>query len=380
MNLLIINDCGVFGSGTEIRIRLLVEELLKSKIFNEIHILEHELSETAFGGVFVHRCGTKNSGIVTRRIIKECDISIVQVHNLSAISTRPIVAAKKLNKPVIFFLHDYWPFCGRRYMFSKWGSVCKTAGPFNCVRCIGIKSFFNTLRNKKHLNLCDVGIAPSNFCIERYEQHNILKNKWVKVLPWIDGSFTSRIKNVKREKNVILFVGPLTKPKGAQLIARALKHIKKSIPEIKLRYVGCAQERDNPDRKKIEKILIEDSVIDNAEFLGEKSAAELKKEYAKAAVYVCCPLWNEVFGQTWAQALCCRTPVVATNVGSIPELASVKTVKPDCLDLANAILNLINKENNQNVNKTHWPTASDVLERIKNVYFELGVRYDYKNE
>ena len=341
-NLLLINDHGLVGGGAERRIQLLIKELIKRKFFREIHILQHEIAETLASDVPFHTCSTKNSGIITKNIIQQHAIDLVQVHHLAAISTRPIIAAKQLHKSVIFFAHDYWPICGRRSFYSKWDFLCKKAYFPKCVTCIGLKPYLNIVRNKKHLNLCDLGIAPSQFCIDRYENHKVLKGKWIKVMPWIDTTLfnTKGLETIKQEKNIILYVGPLTKVKGAYLLAEALKFIQKEISSVILRYVGSGQEKESQDRMQIEQILTTDDTLKQVEFLGKKSPAELKYEYARATVFVCCPLLAEMFGQTWAQALACGTPVIATNVGSIPELLQNRgtVVDPDPKILSQAII------------------------------------------
>lgn len=346
MRILIINDCGISGGGAEIRIRLLIESLLRTKFFDQIHLLEHETSNSKIDGVFVQHCNAKNSGFVTDEIIKNHCIDIVQVHNLAAISTKPIIAAKKNSKPVIFCVHDYWPFCGRRDMYSKQNKVCDCAYFSKCIKCIGLKSYLHILRTRGHLNLCNFGIAPSKFTIAMYEKHNILNGKWVQVSPWIDSQVFnySRVKHIRKNKNLLLFVGPLSRSKGAYLIVEALRRVKESIPDIKLRFIGGGQEPGSRDRVKMEEFLIENDLFGNVEFSGSRTANELAVEYAKASVYICCPLWPEVFGQTWAQAQACGAKVVVTRVGSIPELCSNNCVEPNTEAIAESVIQAINSK------------------------------------
>ena len=371
MKILIVNDCGLRGSGAEIRIRLLVEELLKRQTYSEIHVLEHETSSTKFQGVTIHRCSTQNSGFVTAHIIKKNSIDLVQVHNLASISTRPIIAAKKLKKPVLFFLHDYWPLCGRRYLYSKWNTSCSETQAFKCMRCIGIPSYIHVLRTRKDLNKCDVGIAPSTFCKELYEHHGLLRGKWQVVTPWIDKIFNLPLKKeVNREQNRILFVGPLSKAKGAYLLAEAFAEVKKVFPETKLYYVGYGQEKTNQERTQLEQLFQDTGILHAVSFLGEKTSEQLKEEYARAGVYVCCPLWPEVFGQTWAQALACGAPVVATNVGSIPELSSsVVIVNSTPISLAQGIIQVLKEQKREK--RQSWLEVQNVIGTLEKIYQEF---------
>ncbi len=360
MKLLIVNDYGIKGAGTENRIILLINELIKHKYFSEIHLLEHEDSNSPQTvGVILHKCNTKNSKGVTKKIIKENNIDIVQIHNLAKISVRPIQAAKKLNVPVIFSAHDYWAFCGRRNLMFKNKKICLGPNLLKCSSCIGLKSYINTFINKYWLNKCDIGIAPSKFVINLYEKNKILNNKWIKILPWIDLEKFYKMKNISKDKHSILFVGPLSHAKGAYLIIDAFKIVSKIVPESKLIFVGSGQEKNNPDRIKIEQILSQNKLLDRVNFLGYKNSDELRYLFNTTSVYICCPIWPEVFGQTWAQAIACGCPVITTNTGSIPELINaeqyVSNLNPK--DLAEKIIKVIKEDN--------YPSIVDLETNVK---------------
>ena len=153
------------------------------------------------------------------------------------------------------------------------------------------------------LNYCDVGIAPSTFVKNIYSDHNILRNKWIIIPPWIYPLlFPFHLSSTL--KNTLLFVGPLIPAKGIDLLIDALLIVERKIPFLTLHICGPGQEITSADKKRIDQKIValhSTSVI----FLGMKPLSELAKEYYTATISITCPLWPEVFGQTWAQSLSC---------------------------------------------------------------------------
>jgi len=97
-------------------------------------------------------------------------------------------------------------------------------------------------------------------------------------------------------------------------------------------------------------------------FTGYVSGDDLKPLYENAEIFVM-PSLYEGFGQTIVEAMACRTPVLAGNVSSIPEVTggSALLVDPhDTEGIANAIQNLVESDE---LRKT---LAEKGFERAKN--------------
>ena len=73
------------------------------------------------------------------------------------------------------------------------------------------------------------------------------------------------------------------------------------------------------DRNEAVKLAKNLNISDNVIFAGFVDDETLKKLYSLSDVYVC-PSRLEGFGLTVIEAMAAKIPVVATNVGSIPEL------------------------------------------------------------
>jgi glycosyltransferase involved in cell wall biosynthesis len=102
-------------------------------------------------------------------------------------------------------------------------------------------------------------------------------------------------------------------------------------------------------------------IIPNVEILGPLGIDDLTKEYLSSSITII-PSRNEAFGIVIAEALCCGSPVVATNVGGIPEVIKiaqtnlsvkekeifgkwVTLVEPTVESLSNGISHIMNNKN-----------------------------------
>lgn len=118
-------------------------------------------------------------------------------------------------------------------------------------------------------------------------------------------------------KPYALFVGRITRQKGIRHFLAAAEHLDPSA-----QVVLCAAAPDTPELAK----EVEDWVArlqarrGNVVWVREAVAVkDLPSIYAGAAVF-CCPSIYEPFGITNLESMACRTPVVATRTGGIPEI------------------------------------------------------------
>ncbi len=345
MNLLIINDYGLFGGGTETRIHLFVEELLKQKVVEEIHILQkfpsnNDENKQDGRSLFFHTLNDSSayaSYCYTKKIIKEHNISLVQAHNLLAIKPYVLLAAKHAGIPVVWWAHDYWLLCAKRSFIDPYNAskeeLCNKAAKKDCSRCMGLKTRMKYAFWKRIMNYTvDRAIAPAQILQDIHEHNNILRGKWSVVVPWIDSDFfrsdamlKERKKRQKQEKSkegdkhTILFVGSLIEFKGAWVAAKAMEIICAAYPDTKLLFVGGEQEKEGKYRKQIEEICQRDGTSNAVVFLGKKTKEEIRELQRNAAIYLCPTVCMESFGLNWAEAMAAGIPIVASAIGSIPE-------------------------------------------------------------
>ncbi len=151
---------------------------------------------------------------------------------------------------------------------------------------------------------------------------------------------------------IVLFVGSLVRQKGVDVLLRAFRRVKERIPKARLVIVG-----DGQQRAKLEKMCKKMGLKD-VHFEGTKS--ELSGYYSKAKV-LALPSRAEGFGLVALEAMAHGTPVVASEVGGIPEVvADGETgflVKPEDADaLAEALTEVLR-------NRKLWERLSSASRR-----------------
>ena len=127
----------------------------------------------------------------------------------------------------------------------------------------------------------------------------------------------------------ILFVGRDWKRKGGPELVKAFKAILKVHPDAKLTIVGCSPKHDVP----------------NCNVVGEIPLNQVSEYYKNGSIF-CMPTKHEPFGIVFIEAMSHKLPIVATNIGAIPDFVKEGDngylVKPGNIDqLAKALVDLL---------------------------------------
>ncbi len=153
-------------------------------------------------------------------------------------------------------------------------------------------------------------------------------------------------------KNLILFVGRITKAKGLSILFKALSDVKeKSKKNIKLVVIGgdvsgiMHSEEEKKEKEKLKKMIKTLNLEDNVEFLGPVEREKLPFYYSLADICVI-PSLYETFGLVAVEAMSCGAPVVASRVGGLKHTvkegySGLHFVPGRADSLAKALLNLL---------------------------------------
>ncbi|MFC1614273.1 glycosyltransferase [Gemmatimonadota bacterium] len=121
---------------------------------------------------------------------------------------------------------------------------------------------------------------------------------------------------------IILYVGNLIETKGLGDLIKALEIIQTGddpLPKFKLLLVGPG----TGYKKTMEQMISECGLEERVVFLGPRPHEDIPALMRAADVF-CLPSWREGWPCSVVEAMACGVPVVATEVGGIPELVNDK--------------------------------------------------------
>jgi glycosyltransferase involved in cell wall biosynthesis len=212
-----------------------------------------------------------------------------------------------------------------------------------------------TLSNGLRDRVLDLGISPKKVVV----QHN-----------GVDGSrFTIKERrearqelNLDRDGSLIVFVGNLAFEKGPDVLLEAFRVLGST--HLRLTYVG-----DGTLRTQLQREVGHLGMADRITFAGRRSPEEIATWMAAADV-LCLSSRREGCPNVILEALACGRPVVATNVGGVPELLNQRNgiiVPPENPDaLARALLAAVQQqwhptELRSSVESLSWDAFSKVF-------------------
>jgi glycosyltransferase involved in cell wall biosynthesis len=213
--------------------------------------------------------------------IKCCDYDIIHVHSYYLLMYDLIALIRKLNnKPLIAHYHG--------------GDPSLLRFPFRILK-------------RLTLQLADKVIATNKTERQRLIKYWKLPREKVVYIPnGVDINLFKPLNNVKKEDNIVLFVGNLVPGKGLELLISAFIKCKQYIKDLKLWIVG-----DGYLKPELEGIIKTLGLSNDVKFFGRTNHEKLSYIYNKATVTVL-PSKRESFGLVLVESMACGTPVIAT--------------------------------------------------------------------
>jgi L-malate glycosyltransferase len=175
-----------------------------------------------------------------------------------------------------------------------------------------------------------------------------IKNKEIEVIPnGIDTSlFKPSMPLFKKERFTILFVGRLSKEKGAEYLIKACSRLNF---DYKLIILG-----DGPEYKKTIKLIKKEKVEKKTKVIKFIKHQLIPKIYCSADVLVV-PSLAEPFGFVTLEALACNIPVIGTDIGGMKDIINDKVgikVRPKNVDdLTKSIIRIKDDDFRKNLTK-----------------------------
>jgi glycosyltransferase involved in cell wall biosynthesis len=313
--------------GGEERSVAAIRELLLAR-GHEVELLERSSSELTGGG------GRARAGLAMLRggdspaevaaAVEHSGATVVHAHNLHPLlGPRALAAARRTGARVVVHLHNYRLFCAIAIAYRD-GDVCTRCHGRNTVpglrlRCRGgiaepaIYAAALSLHQRRTLSLADRFVVPSRAAVTRLasfgmpiERIDVLHN----FLPARELAGESRA----HEGGYGLFAGRLAEEKG---VDTAVEAARRSGVELVVAGTG-------PDEGRLRKLAAGAPV----RFAGRLSGDELARVRREAAFAVVPSRWDEPCPYAAIEAMGAGLPVLAADVGGLPELVGTDVTLP----------------------------------------------------
>ena len=259
------------------------------------------------------------------KYLEEIKPDIASIHNVQYhLSYSVVEACKKLDIPMVLYLHDPRIFCpGGTLSYDENycnDEHCIKGNSLNCVlkKCkdgnikgstlVALNTLFT--RQLKIFEKVEAVICPSVALSELAVRAGVQEEKINVINHFID---TQKFDITPSYENqgYFLYVGRLDREKGVHYLIQAMKNLPS---DVKLHIVGKGYEMENLQN------LARELGLDNVVFKGYLSGAELNAEYQGCIATILPCNWFEVFGRTILESFLHGKPVIASNIAAIPEI------------------------------------------------------------
>lgn len=265
------------------------------------------------------------------QFLLDLDVDLVHFHHFMGFSALSLDICKRKNIPTIMTIHDTWLLCEQIHFIMADGTFCKN-GPETvekCVQCFLARypNFLkkggevSTLANiftvrlqflKKAFNQIDTIIAPSKFIRNVFFTHGFINSNVIDSPLGIPTFPIVPRKHDKRNYIRFCFLGNINFTKGLDILISAFNSIDNK--KVKLNLYGKII-----DTIYFKQIMGGKKKNVRIKYHGKYKPKDLPKILAQTDVAVC-PSRSENYPTVIRECLHSKIPVIAANVGGIPEI------------------------------------------------------------
>jgi len=288
-------------------------------------------------------------------IVRNSDIINLHWINEGFFSFNTLNQLAKLKKPIVWTLHDMWSFTGGCHYSLGCEKFKRECYECPSLKFKGMNDFSKKIFNKKLKIYQDLNIniiTCSKWLSEQTRLSRVFQNRRIEVIPNtlktdiykpLDRFLVFNDLELDKDKKYILF-GTMTlkdKRKGLDLFIESINLLVKKDPsilnKIELLIMGSG--------KKMSKFNLPLKI----RFLGRLGNEKQLAKFYNAGVLFVAPSREDNLPNTVMESLSCGTPVVAFNIGGIPDMIDHKIngylAQPfNAEELADGILWVLNQQ------------------------------------
>jgi glycosyltransferase involved in cell wall biosynthesis len=265
----------------------------------------------------------RRSARIVERAIREFEPDLVHVHNIFFTASPSVIrVAANRGLPVVLTLHNYRLICANALLLRD-NEVCNLCVQkvfpldgirYKCYRGSAVETGLVTAVTGWHKLIrtwqkkVDAYITLTGFALSRFRDSSMAPvQDRLRLLP--NFIFDPGPGEPPGErKDFFLFVGRLSREKGAHTLLEAFARL----PESKLVIIG-----DGPERERMEEV---GRSSPNIVFAGRKGKAEVLQAMKECKALLFPSIWYEGLPFTIIEAFAVGTPVFASAIGAMQEL------------------------------------------------------------
>ena len=245
--------------------------------------------------------------------VLEKGFDVIHYHNISLFGPKVLEYGMGIK---LYTMHEYWLVCPTHVLFRYNRAACIRPHCFTCSltykrppqwwRYLGLLE-----ATVKHV---DAFITPSRFSRDKHQEMGfkvpIVHLPFFVPAEEVGSPADGRPFSEAPEEPYFLFVGRLEKLKGLQTLIPVFRHYHKA--QLVIAGAGSYE----PELRRLAE------GIGNIRFLGYQTDRQLQALYRQAVAVIVPSLCYEIFPLVVIESLRQRTPVIARNLGGMPEIIS----------------------------------------------------------
>lgn len=261
-----------------------------------------------------------------KKLLYECSPDIVHFHNIYAFGPSIIETCCDLHIPSVMTLHDYNFICYKNVFMTDHHAICEKKElecrycferPFHkgegCVTLLERNRFY-----MQYLNLPQLVISPSHYLMERFIDCGLPHDKAVVINNGIDLSRFKHMKKSVSRKIRFGFIGQIIEHKGVDKVLYSVSLLEpKERRKASFVIAGFGDKMYGDLCKRLSREL---GVSDIVKFIGRVDNKDIPRLLNQIDALLVPSLWPENSPVSIMEALASGTPVLASDIGGIPEL------------------------------------------------------------
>ena len=202
--------------------------------------------------------------------------------------------------PHVYTLHDY-------QLISRWSSLFRVGKPISQFNFLD-RIYMSYMQ--KISSSVDAVISPSKFLVDYHSKSGFFINSKKYVVP-IGIKLHNDVHPKENSGSEFLFIGQIAEHKGLQIAIEAFKKLKEKNTKLHIvgegPYIKIAKQMSEGDNRIVFHGFVENKV-------------ELDEIFKRCSYAIVPSIWYEIFGLVILECLDRGLPVIASNIGAIPEL------------------------------------------------------------